>query len=42
MPQCRVVAVDGLDQSEGRDLNEVVVVLTVALESACHAAGQRQ
>ncbi len=40
--ECRIVAVDGLDQAQGRDLNEVVVVLPTALESACHAVGQRQ
>nr|WP_037890810.1 hypothetical protein [Streptomyces viridochromogenes] len=42
MAQRRVVAVDGLDQSQGRDLNEIVEFLPVVSEAARDAAGHRQ
>lgn len=37
-----VVAVDGLDQSQGRDLEEIVEFLPLASEAECDAVGHRQ
>ncbi len=42
VPQTGIVAVDGLDQADGRDLNEVVGVLPGAVEATRDTAGQRQ